>query len=54
MQTNEQIEQLVTDKAQRIIDGLRRENDRPFSGLAYGPIEAVEKLRDAVLAELKS
>lgn len=40
----------IEAEAQKIIDGLLRERERPFSGLDIGPIDAVVKLRDAILS----
>ena len=37
--------------ADEIIEGLKRENNKPFSGLALSPIEAVDLLRRRVKAQ---
>lgn len=45
----EEVERL----SKAIIEGLQREGYKPFSGLALSPIEAVERLRDQIIAKIK-
>ena len=42
----------VRAAAKDIIDGLKRERERSFSGYAFGAVEAVELLRDAAICSL--
>jgi hypothetical protein len=47
-------EKLADEIAAEIIAGLRREQDKPFSGLALSPVEAVERMRDWLIAALRA
>lgn len=40
----------IADEAQKIIDGLQRERERPFSGFADSPTQAVERLRNRLIS----
>lgn len=44
--------EVVNRLTDEMVAGFRRESDKPFTGLAYSPSEAVQHLRVRLLAEV--
>jgi hypothetical protein len=43
-------EEAVVDEAQKIIDAILREREKPFSGIDDSNIQAVKRLRDRLVS----